>query len=71
MEDVHYLEADGTEVYGIYKHDVCYMEKDGIQRTLADDRAGDEAGQRLHLPGSPVCTGICLDEAGTTTSAWV
>ena len=34
MEDVHYLEADGTEVYGIYKHDVCYMEKDGIQRTL-------------------------------------
>ncbi len=23
MEDVHYLEADGTEVYGIYKHDVC------------------------------------------------
>ena len=34
MEDVHFLEADGTEVYGIYKHDVCYMEKDGIQRTL-------------------------------------
>ncbi len=34
MEDVYFLEADGTEVYGIYKHDVCYMEKDGIQRTL-------------------------------------
>lgn len=34
MEQVHYLEADGTEVYGVYKHDVCYMEKDGIQRTL-------------------------------------
>ena len=34
MTNVKYLEADGTEVYGIYKHDVCYVERDGIQRTL-------------------------------------
>lgn len=34
MENVHYLKADGTEVYGIYKHDVCYVERDGVQRTL-------------------------------------
>ena len=34
MTNVKYLEADGTEVYGIYRHDVCYVERDGIQRTL-------------------------------------
>lgn len=34
MKDVHFLEADGTEVYGIYKHDVCYVERDGVARTL-------------------------------------
>ena len=34
MEGVHYLKADGTEVYGVYKHDVCYVERDGVKRTL-------------------------------------
>lgn len=34
MEGVHYLKADGTEVYGVYKHDVCYVERDGLKRTL-------------------------------------
>ena len=34
MGEVHVLKADGTEVYGLYKHDVCYEERDGIQRTL-------------------------------------
>ena len=34
MGEVHVLKADGTEVYGLYKHDVCYVERDGIQRTL-------------------------------------
>lgn len=34
MENVHFLEADGTEVYGVYKHDVCYVQRDGVERTL-------------------------------------
>lgn len=34
MEEVHMLEASGNEVYGIYKHDVCYVERNGVQRTL-------------------------------------
>ena len=34
MEEVQKLTADGTERYGIYKHDVCYVNRDGIERTL-------------------------------------
>lgn len=34
MEEVHTLTASGKEVYGLYKHDVCYVERDGIKRTL-------------------------------------
>ena len=34
MEEVQKLTADGTERYGIYKHDVCYVNRDGIGRTL-------------------------------------
>ena len=34
IENVHILEANGKEVYGLYKHDVCYVERDGIKRTL-------------------------------------
>lgn len=34
MEAVHHMTADGTEVYSIYKHDVVYVNRDGIERTL-------------------------------------
>lgn len=34
MEEVKHLEATGNEVYGIYKHDVCYVERNGVKRTL-------------------------------------
>ena len=34
MEEVQKLTADGMERYGIYKHDVCYVNRDGIERTL-------------------------------------
>lgn len=34
MDQVHMLHADGTESYGLYKHDVCYVERDGVKRTL-------------------------------------
>ena len=34
MEEVQKLTADGTERYGIYKHDVCDGNRDGIERTL-------------------------------------
>lgn len=34
LPNVQHLEADGTEVYGLYKHDVCYVERDGVKRTL-------------------------------------
>lgn len=34
LDGVHTLKADGTEVYGLYQHDVCYVERDGVKRTL-------------------------------------
>lgn len=34
MEQVHTLAAEGDEEYSLYKHDVCYVERDGIKRTL-------------------------------------
>ena len=34
MKEVHKITADGTEMYGLYKHDVVYVNRDGIKRTL-------------------------------------
>lgn len=34
MEEVHKITANGTESYGIYKHDVVYVSRNGIERTL-------------------------------------
>lgn len=34
MEEVGKITADGTEMYGLYKHDVVYVNRDGIERTL-------------------------------------
>lgn len=34
MKEVHKITADGTEMYGLYKHDVVYVNRDGIERTL-------------------------------------
>ena len=34
LEGVGIVEADGTEIYGLYKHNVCYVERDGVERTL-------------------------------------
>ena len=34
MKQVHTLTAEGDEEYSLYKHDVCYVERDGIKRTL-------------------------------------
>lgn len=34
LPEVHALVANNKEVYGIYLHDICYVERDGIQRTL-------------------------------------
>ena len=34
LDCVHMLEATGKEVYSLYKHDVCYVNRDGVERTL-------------------------------------
>lgn len=34
MEEVRKLTADGTEWYGLYRHDVVYVNRNGVERTL-------------------------------------
>ena len=34
LPEVHTISADNKEVYGVYLHDVCYVNRDGIERTL-------------------------------------
>lgn len=50
MEQVHWLEAEGTEVYSLYKHDVCYVERDGMKRTLQMIVPEMKAGVDVKLP---------------------
>lgn len=51
MEEVQKLTADGTERYGIYKHDVCYVNRDECQSTK-------------DISGNFVCSGIGMEKTG-------
>ena len=58
MEEVQKLTADGTERYGIYKHDVCYVNRDG------NDRTRDECQSTKDISGNFVCSGIGMEKTG-------
>lgn len=50
MEGVTVLKTTGKEVYSIYKHDVCYEERNGIQRTLQMIVPEVQDGNEVKLP---------------------
>lgn len=34
LEDIQTKKITGKEIYGIYQPDICYVNRDGIERTL-------------------------------------
>lgn len=50
MAGVTMLKTTGKETYSIYKHDVCYEERDGIKRTLQMIVPEVKAGNEVKLP---------------------